>query len=154
MTSDEHELRRMLCIQRHGYAAYTDDGEANFGGSDTCPPINYMTASIAGIKHAWDQSSILQYNAHRVKHFEFISEAALALYEGPFSFDGIYIIDKNGQMVADQGGNGEVRQSIALRIRGWGRVQYLPDPINLQNEIGRMIAEAMTEYWNKYKSSN
>lgn len=73
-----------------------------------------------------------------------IRDSALALYKPPFKFDRGYIWDANNQMVADDDG-----QDVALRIRGWGRISYLPNPEVLQDEVGRLIAEALTEYWTR-----
>jgi hypothetical protein len=47
-------------------------------------------------------------------------------------------------MVADQ-----PAQDAVLRIRGWGRIQYLPDAEKLQDAVGELIARAMTEFWER-----
>jgi len=76
--------------------------------------------------------------------------AALALYRPPFKFRMGYIHDAGGHMVADQDGFGEgskVFDSIAARVRGWGRIGYLPDAEALQDEVGAVIADALTAYW-------
>ena len=76
--------------------------------------------------------------------------AALALYRPPFKFRGGYIHDAGGHMVADQDGFGEgskVFDSIAARVRGWGRIGYMPDAEALQDEVGAVIADALTAYW-------
>ena len=78
--------------------------------------------------------------------------AALALYRPPFKFRGGYIHDAGGHMVADQDGFGEgskVFDSIAARVRGWGRIGYMPDPEALQDEVGAIIADALTAYWSE-----
>lgn len=76
--------------------------------------------------------------------------AALALYKPPFKFRMGYIHDAGGHMVADQDGFGEgskVFDTIAARVRGWGRIGYMPDPEALQDEVGAVIADALTAYW-------
>ena len=73
-----------------------------------------------------------------------ITAAALKLYKPPFEFRSGYIWDADGSMVADQGATEAV-----LRIRGWGHIQYLKEfkPEDLQDEVGRLCAEAMTNFW-------
>lgn len=77
--------------------------------------------------------------------------AALALYKPPFRFQHGYIFDAGGHMVADQGGfaadDKTVEGSVAARIRGWGRIGYMPDPEALQDEVGTVVAEALTAFW-------
>jgi hypothetical protein len=68
---------------------------------------------------------------------------ALALFTPPFEFYRGYIFDAEHSMVADQY-NGE-----DLRVRGWGRIQKMPDAEALQDAAGALIAEALTEYWNR-----
>ncbi len=77
--------------------------------------------------------------------------AALALYRPPFKFRMGYIHDAGGHMVADQDGFGpdsKVIESVAARVRGWGRIGYMPDAEALQDEVGAVIADALTAYWN------
>lgn len=78
-----------------------------------------------------------------------LRETALALYEAPFRFKHGFIYDANDQMVADQGGNvdEEVKTHIIARIRGWGRISSLPNAEALQDEVGKIVAEALTKYW-------
>ena len=73
--------------------------------------------------------------------------AALALYKAPFRFQHGYIFDAAGLMVADDGDMGD---SVA-RVRGWGRIGYIQDAKKLQDEVGAIIAEALTEFWIKHK---
>lgn len=75
-----------------------------------------------------------------------IKKAAFTLYEAPFRYEHGYIFDAKGQMVSD---DGDVGDSVA-RVRGWGRIGYLPDGAKLQDEIGKIMAEALTEYWRTY----
>ena len=72
------------------------------------------------------------------------TERALALYKPPFTLQHGYIFDATQQMVADSAG-----ENALLRIRGWGRIGYLPDPETLQDLVGTMIATALTEYWER-----
>jgi hypothetical protein len=83
----------------------------------------------------------------------------LSFYKGPFHFDsmGGYVWAKgdpstNGtQMFADL----DQASERCARIRGWGALSYLKDVDceALQDEIGRMFAEAITEYWDRAKST-
>lgn len=76
--------------------------------------------------------------------------AAFALYEGPFHFNHGYIYDNNSQMVADHGGSEDlVETHIAARVRGWGRIGYMPNAEVLQDTVGHLIAEALTDLWKK-----
>jgi hypothetical protein len=72
-------------------------------------------------------------------------EAAIALYKPPFKFEHGYIFDAEHQMVAD---DDNVESHVAARVRGWGRIGYMPDAAQLQDEVGRVIADALTAYWN------
>lgn len=53
LASTERRLRRMLCRQRHGVAAYMDDGEATFGGDEFQRPTDYLRESPDSIEQAW-----------------------------------------------------------------------------------------------------
>jgi hypothetical protein len=75
---------------------------------------------------------------------EELKAAALALYKPPFRFIHGYIKDADEQTVADDAG-----EAVALRIRGWGRIQYMPHAEALQDTAGEIIAEALTEYWDR-----
>lgn len=86
-----------------------------------------------------------------------LRKIALDFYTGPFHFDdlGGYIWAKgNGntgnQMFADL----DAAKERCARIRGWGALQYLKevDCEALQDEIGVMFAEAITEYWDRKKN--
>jgi hypothetical protein len=35
----------------------------------------------------------------------------------------------------------------ALRVRGWGRISSLQEPEKLIDEVGEVIAEALTKFW-------
>lgn len=71
---------------------------------------------------------------------------AIALYKPPFKFDFGYIWDADGQIVADQKLN---EDGQILRVRGWGRISYLENPEALQDEVGEIIAIALSEYWDR-----
>lgn len=64
------------------------------------------------------------------------------LYKPPFRHEHGYIYDSENQMLADQTGH-------ILRIRGWGRLSYLQEAEKLQDGVGELIAEILTDYWNK-----
>lgn len=75
----------------------------------------------------------------------------LELYKGPFSYNMGYIYDANSEMLADNAG--ENLQGI-VQVRGWGYLtggaaQNLDPDVaaEIQDEIGEMIAEALTQYW-------
>lgn len=84
-----------------------------------------------------------------------LRKIALDFYKGPFKFDhmGGYIwalgdkSTKGNQMFADL----DAAKERCARIRGWGALQYLKDVDcgALQDEIGVMFAEAITEYWDR-----
>lgn len=88
-----------------------------------------------------------------------LRKIGLEFYKGPFHFDhmGGYIWAKGepgvtgNQMFADLEGASE----RCARIRGWGALQYLKgvDCEALQDEIGVMFAEAITEYWDRKKNT-
>lgn len=73
-----------------------------------------------------------------------LTKKALSICKPPFEFKHGYIFDSDGHMVADH----PLEEGI-LRIRGWGRIQYMGNPEQLQDEIGKLIAQAMTEFWEK-----
>ncbi len=75
-----------------------------------------------------------------------LPKSALDLYEAPFRYDHGYIWDAKNKMVADDDG-----QDVALRVRGWGHIGYLPDAEALQDAVGHHIAQALTEYWERNK---
>ena len=52
-----------------------------------------------------------------------LTDAALKLYKPPFRFSHGFIWDADDRMVADC-----PAEDAALRIRGWGYIQYKPDP--------------------------
>ena len=67
-------------------------------------------------------------------------EAAKAVYTPPFKFQRGYIFDSQQSMVAD---DDQVRGAVASRVRGWGKLSYLPNGAELQDEIGQMMADAL-----------
>ncbi|TBL49810.1 hypothetical protein EYY98_11055 [Obesumbacterium proteus] len=75
-----------------------------------------------------------------------LREIAIALYKPPFKFDCGYIWDAGGQMVAD---NNLDKDEQILRVRGWGRISYLENAEALQDEVGEVIAIALSDYWNR-----
>jgi len=70
---------------------------------------------------------------------------ALALYRGPFRYERGYVWDANMDMVADTGGY----ENSVMRVRGWGHIQRLPDPEKLQDAVGELMAEALTDLWRR-----
>lgn len=69
-----------------------------------------------------------------------IRKKALALYNGPFVYQHGYIFDAVHHMVADD-------HDSPFRVRGWGRIQYGKDAAKVQDEVGTIMAEALTAYW-------
>lgn len=45
----------------------------------------------------------------------------------------------------------ETGSEAFLRVRGWGRISYLPDPEALQDKVGEILGQALTEFWLKHK---
>ena len=79
--------------------------------------------------------------------------AAMAIYTPPFRYEHGYIFDSANHMVADNGGIGDdksVECAVAARVRGWGRIGYMPDAAALQDEVGQMMADALNDL---YKNS-
>lgn len=70
-----------------------------------------------------------------------LRDKAKELYKPPFRHDRGYIFDADSNMVADDA------EANIMRVRGWGRIGYMEDPELLQDEVGVMIAEALTAYW-------
>ena len=57
------------------------------------------------------------------------------LIKAPVKFQHGYINDSEGNMIT--------------QIRGWGRLQYLPDAEQKQDDIGEFVAEAINEKLNR-----
>jgi hypothetical protein len=75
-----------------------------------------------------------------------IRKRAMMLYKPPFKFQHGYIHDSENRMVADDG-DIEGEKNVAARVRGWGRISYLPDPEKLQDEVGQMLVDALNLYY-------
>lgn len=71
-------------------------------------------------------------------------EAALSLYKPPFRHEHGYIFDADGHMVADDDPD---HSGAMVRVRGWGRIQYKANPEGLHDEVGDLIALALTEFY-------
>ena len=67
---------------------------------------------------------------------------ALRLYKPPFKHSHGYVFDSADNMVSDESAH-------ALRVRGWGKICYQENAAHLQDTIGDIIAEALTEYWKR-----
>ena len=104
---------------------------------------------------AWLNYQVLKLDMSEFKH----TEEILHLYKAPFKYDGMgYIWDANGKMIADS--IGESVPAFA-QVRGWGYLtgmgqggSAIPHDIaeEIQDEIGHMMAEALTEYWHRIKN--
>lgn len=78
-------------------------------------------------------------------------KAAMAVYTPPFRFQSGYIFDSRNHVVSDDGPIGDgtegVEGAVAARVRGWGRIGYMPNAAALQDEIGQMMADALNAYY-------
>jgi hypothetical protein len=83
-----------------------------------------------------------------------LKDRALALYAPPFRYEMGYIHDSKHKMVADDAlpEPEHLEPGMALRVRGWGHIQKHEDPAELQDEVGRQIAQALTKHWEPRKS--
>ena len=72
---------------------------------------------------------------------------SILLYKPPFKFQHGYIYDDNGNMVADRAAEGAI-----ARVRGWGRIGAMKNAESLQDDVGKHIAQALTEYWENQRS--
>lgn len=72
--------------------------------------------------------------------------AAMAIYTPPFKYLYGYIYDSQHNMVSD---DQNVDGAVAARVRGWGRISYMPNAAELQDEVGQMIADALNALYEK-----
>jgi hypothetical protein len=81
--------------------------------------------------------------------FGSIRNAAMAIYRPPFRFVNGYVYDNQNHVVADHDNISEklVTGSVCARVRGWGRIGYMPNAAKLQDEVGALIADALNEYY-------
>src|SRR5690606_25841928 len=75
-----------------------------------------------------------------------IKSRAIGLYKPPFHYNKKlgWIFDGEGKQLLDQ-----IDETAVLRIRGWGRIGYPENPEQLQDMVGDLIAQALTEFWMK-----
>lgn len=73
---------------------------------------------------------------------------ALALYVPPFRHEKGYIYDSVDNVVAD---DGKPQLAVPARVRGWGRIGYMENAAELQDEIGAILVEALNDFWAKHK---
>jgi len=81
--------------------------------------------------------------------------AAMAIYTPPFKYLHGYIYDSKKNMVADQGGftgPNTVECAVAAQVRGWGRIGYMPNSAELQDEVGQMMADALNALYESQKA--
>jgi hypothetical protein len=73
----------------------------------------------------------------------------MAIYRPPFRFVNGYVYDNQNHVVADHDNISEklVTGSVCARVRGWGRIGYMPNAAKLQDEVGALIADALNEYY-------
>ncbi len=80
-----------------------------------------------------------------------IQQQAIKLYTPPFIYKDGYVFDANGYIVLDN--VIEVTKDIDfLRIRGWGRISYMENSEELQDTVGKLVAIALTEFWDKHNN--
>lgn len=85
-----------------------------------------------------------------------ITQVALGLYKPPFKYVSGYVLDADNNTVADNnaGNDADIQgpANLALEVRGWGRISKLKTDFpngGIQDEVGRLMALALTEYWEK-----
>lgn len=92
-----------------------------------------------------------------------IKSIAFNLYKPPFRYQYGYIYDSEGNVFADNGGGdddqieSENSGNLALRVRGWGRIQYLKTEFNngdIQDVVGELIVDALNCYWGGSKCNS
>ncbi len=75
-----------------------------------------------------------------------LRQAAMSVYTPPFRYQHGYIFDSQHLMIAD---DDSVTGAVASRVRGWGKLGYLPNGAELQDEIGQIIADALNALYAK-----
>lgn len=76
-------------------------------------------------------------------------EQVMRSYKPPFTRTYGYVYDSDHNTVAD-GANCTADKGASLRVRGWGRLQYLGNARGveaLQDTIGDSITQALTNHW-------
>lgn len=109
-----------------GYSSVTD-------GRCTAAQYGQAVAALHGVETATQHKPLTDER-----------KEAMRIYTPPFKYFRGYIHDAEGHMVSD---DDEVQRTVAHRIRGWGRISYLPNAAAIQDEIGVMMADALNEYY-------
>ena len=105
-------------------------------------------------KDAWDYNQVSAKLSEAVQGLEAplqnASEArrvGMSLYKPPFRYEHGYIFDSN---VADDGPTG----MLLARILGWGYIQHAGGATvtaeAIQAELGQVVADALTEFWDRH----
>lgn len=117
-------------------------------GTKAPEDIAFNNGFVAG----WNccRSEIISLNETTAQPVSELRARAIALYKPPFKFDHGYIWDADGRMVAD---NNLDEDGQILRVRGWGRISYLENAEALQDEVGEIIAIALSNYWNIHSAA-
>jgi len=85
----------------------------------------------------------------------------LRLYSPPFIFDemGGYVFDSENNMVSDAyfkfscpARENEHNKCPIAQVRGWGKIQHKKDPEELQDAVGKVIAQSLNEFWEMNKN--
>ena len=87
-----------------------------------------------------------------------LNQVAVSLFKPPFKYLSGYVWDSANNMVCDdaiQSANEDIATKKShgepvLRLRGWGRIQYLPNAEATQDQVGDIIAKALNLYWSTH----
>lgn len=80
-------------------------------------------------------------------------KTCLGLLTPPFRYSWGYVWGSAHERVLDECGSAP--HGAAAQIRGWGRLSYMTefDPAKMQDELGHMYAQALTEYWDRQQNT-
>lgn len=73
----------------------------------------------------------------------------MAYYQPPFKAEFGFIKDSSGRPTSDMGGAEGLAVNEIARVRGYGFLSYKKGTQSLLRTMGKIIAEALTEYWQK-----
>lgn len=111
-------------------------------GATAAECMDAMIAEIADLRNNLPLRPLPPFGSKR--------KAAMAIYQPPFKARHGYVYDSQSHMVSDQGGHGKfntVEGAIAAQVRGWGRIGYMPNAGELQDEVCEMLADALNAYY-------
>ncbi len=105
----------------------------------------YKGHLLAGKRRNMEDKQIKQKSQESASQVERLLSDSFALYKPPFRYDSTYIWDAKHEMVMNVNETSESE----LVLRGWGRVGGMENAEALHDEVGKHIAKALTEYWEK-----